>query len=146
MKVQIRLSISWSVPPYLKLLCFGFSGIREPTTNSDEQGSWFRQNVSSMQYLPAQSALIRCVALTFRKSKPEDTQALVAKLTRTQPTGGVAVSLQVRVDMWTASLIDVQAVSFPHPQSPYHKGGPGRKQTSHLHSSVSFRVLHKKST
>lgn len=80
-----------------------------------------------MQYLPAQSALIRCVALTFRKSKPEDTQALVAKLTRTQPTGSVAVSLQVRVDMWTASLIDVQAVSrltaFPTLRVPITREG-----------------------
>lgn len=56
-KLQIRLSISWSVLLYFKLLYFGFSGIREPTTNSDEQGSWLRQNVSSEQYLPAQSAL-----------------------------------------------------------------------------------------
>lgn len=57
-----------------------------------------KMSAVSSTFLPSQS-LIRCVDLTSRKSKPEDTQALVAKLTHTQPTGGVDVCLQVRVDM-----------------------------------------------
>lgn len=144
MKILIGLSISWSVPQYFKLLCSQESESQRQTVMSRVHGS-AKMSAVSRTLLPSQS-LIRCADLTSRKSKPEDTQALVAKLTHTQPTGGVAVCLQVGVDMWTASLIEVQAVSFPHPQSPYHKGGPGRKQPSRLHSSVSFRVLHKKST
>lgn len=45
-----------------------------------------KMSAVSSTFLPSQS-LIRCVDLTSRKSKPEDTQALVAKLTHTQPTG-----------------------------------------------------------